>query len=95
MQGSIDQRPDELVAWYSEGGAANGGEVRFRPLSDGKTVVTLTLTYEPEDIVETVGDKLGFVARRVEGDLKRFKEFIELRGEETGAWRGRIPSTTR
>ena len=35
-------------------------------------------------------DKLGFVARRVEGDLQRFKEFIESRPRETGAWRGEI-----
>jgi len=27
----------------------------------------------------------------VESDLKRFKEFIESRGEETGAWRGQVP----
>jgi len=48
------------------------------------------MEYEPDDIVETVGDKLGFVSRRVEGDLQRFKEFIESRGVETGAWRGTI-----
>jgi hypothetical protein len=28
--------------------------------------------------------------RRVKGDLKRFKEFIEQRGRETGAWRGDV-----
>jgi hypothetical protein len=26
----------------------------------------------------------------VQGDLKRFKEFIERRGAETGAWRGNV-----
>jgi hypothetical protein len=30
------------------------------------------------------------VSRRVEGDLERFKEFIESRGQETGAWRGDV-----
>ena len=50
----------------------------------------LQMEYDPESIVEEVGDKLGFVGRRVEGDLKRFKEFIESRGVETGAWRGKI-----
>jgi hypothetical protein len=35
-------------------------------------------------------EALGVVSSRVEGDLERFKEFIENRGQETGAWRGTI-----
>jgi hypothetical protein len=50
----------------------------------------LQMEYEPENFVESVGDTLGFVDRRVDGDLNRFKEFIESRGVETGAWRGSI-----
>jgi hypothetical protein len=30
------------------------------------------------------------VKRRVEGDMERFKEFLEARGRETGGWRGQI-----
>jgi len=30
------------------------------------------------------------VERRLQGDLERFKEFVESRGRETGAWRGEI-----
>jgi len=52
--------------------------------------VMLQLGYDPEGFVENMGDKMGFVTRRVEGDLKRFKEFIEGRGAETGAWRGEV-----
>jgi hypothetical protein len=48
------------------------------------------LDFEPEGVVEQAGDKLGFVQRRVDGDLERFKKFIEERGTETGAWRGEI-----
>jgi hypothetical protein len=33
---------------------------------------------------------MGIVTARVNGDLKRFKDFIERRGAETGAWRGTI-----
>jgi uncharacterized membrane protein len=84
------QTPDQVVSWFSESGAETGGEVTFRPISTDRTEVTLNMTYEPEDLAETVGDKLGFLSRRVEGDLKRFKEFIESRGSETGAWRGTI-----
>ena len=48
------------------------------------------LRYDPEGVIENVGDALGFVSARVQGDLNRFKEFIESRGSETGAWRGEI-----
>ncbi|MEO6197617.1 MAG: SRPBCC family protein, partial [Dehalococcoidia bacterium] len=63
------QVPDETVSWYSEGGVDTGGEVSFRPIDDERTEVTLSMSYEPEDLMETVGDKLGFLSRQVEGDL--------------------------
>ncbi len=86
-----EQIPDKRVAWTSTSGDDNSGVVTFHFLSDDETRVTLQLTYDPDGIVETVGDKLGFMSRRVEGDLERFKEFIETRdGEATGAWRGEI-----
>ena len=50
----------------------------------------LQLDFDPDGVVEQVGDKLGFVRRRAEGDLDRFKEFIEDRGRETGEWRGDV-----
>ena len=48
------------------------------------------MDFEPEGFLETVGDKLGVVKHRVKGDLERFKDFIEARGTETGAWRGEV-----
>ncbi len=85
-----EQRPDERVAWRSTTGAPNAGVVTFHRLSDDMTKVMLQLDYEPEGMVEKVGDALGIVERRTMGDLERFKEFIESRGSETGAWRGKI-----
>jgi uncharacterized membrane protein len=85
-----EQRPDERVAWTSIDGARNAGVVTFHRLDEGKTRVTLQLDVDPEGPVENVGDALGLVKRQVEGDLKRFKEFIESRGQETGAWRGEV-----
>ena len=84
------QEPDQRIAWRSTSGAKNDGTVTFRPIDANHSTVSLELEYEPEGIVETVGDKVGFVSRRVEGDLQRFKEFIESRPQETGAWRGEI-----
>jgi uncharacterized membrane protein len=85
-----DQIPDKRIAWYSEGERRQSGIVFFDPANGDATRVTLRLDYEPEGIVEESGDKLGFVSRRVEADLRRFKEFIEARGRETGAWRGTV-----
>ncbi len=46
---------------------------------------------DPDGFVETVADKLGVLEHRVNGDMKRFKQFIEGERHETGAWRGDIP----
>ncbi|NLX11664.1 MAG: SRPBCC family protein [Chloroflexi bacterium] len=85
-----EQIPDKRIAWHSLSGAHNAGVVTFHYLDEHTTRVMLQMEYEPEGPIEKAGDLLGFVSRRVEGDLKRFKEFIEERGAETGAWRGTI-----
>lgn len=85
-----DQVRDRHIAWRSVTGAMNAGSVIFQPGGDGQTKVVLELTYEPRDAVEKVGDALGFLERRVSGDLDRFKRFVESRGAPTGAWRGEI-----
>ena len=87
-----EQLPDTRIAWRSTSGAPNAGVVSFFRLSDDRCRVALQIDYEPEGFVETVGDWLGVLSGRVEGDLERFKKFIEERGVETGAWRGTIPS---
>jgi uncharacterized membrane protein len=60
------------------------------PAGPNCTRINVQLMYDPEGLVEKTGDALGVVSSRVEGDLERFKEFIENRGQETGAWRGTI-----
>ena len=85
-----DQTPDKRIAWKSTSGDENAGAVMFEPKGPDKTKITLKLDADPEGIVETVGANLGFLERRVNGDLKRFKEFLESRAVPTGAWRGEI-----
>ncbi len=68
----------------------NAGAVDFHRISDDMTRITLTIDYDPQGFLESLGDALGFMDRRVDGDLKRFKQFIESRGSETGGWRGTI-----
>ncbi|MGW1772050.1 SRPBCC family protein [Streptomyces sp. NPDC002104] len=86
-----EQIPDERVAWTTLAGEVKqAGVVTFHRLDDARCKVMLQLDYDPEGFAENVGDKLGFVKRRVSGDLKRFKEYIEDRGRETGSWRGEV-----
>ena len=85
-----EQEPDQRIAWNSTSGARNNGVVTFERVDDDTTRVNLELDWEPEGVVQRTGDALGFDDRRVKGDLERFKEFIESRGTETGAWRGEI-----
>jgi uncharacterized membrane protein len=85
-----DQTPDTRIAWKSVSGDENAGAVLFEPIDGNRTRVTLKLDADPEGLIETVGANIGFLERRVKGDLKRFKEFMESRGVPTGAWRGEI-----
>jgi len=86
----LEQVPDRKVAWAATEGATNAGEVSFQALSTDQTSIHLTLEYEPEGLVEKVGDKLNVVENQAEGDLERFKAFIESEGYASGAWRGTI-----
>ena len=84
------QVPDEVIAWESEGGAGVDGTVIFHPIDNGRTEIELHMGYEAEGLKEQVGGALGFLSRKVDSDLKRFKDYVEQRGVESGAWRGEI-----
>lgn len=86
----FEQVPDQKIAWRSTSGTQNAGIVTFRSLDVNRTQVTVRMEYEPEGAIEAVGSALGAVSGRIEGDLERFKKFIQSRGQETGAWRGEI-----
>lgn len=86
----FEQVPDQRIAWKSVTGHPNAGAVTFASLGENQTRVTLTLSYQPLGVVEKIADALGIVTARVQGDLERFREFIEDRGRATGAWRGEI-----
>jgi uncharacterized membrane protein len=87
----IDQQvPDQRIAWHSTIGAKQGGVVTFHRLSDNKTRVMLQMEYDPQGFMEKAGDMIGAVSMRIQGDLERFKKYVEERGTETGGWRGEI-----
>ena len=87
-----EQVPDQRIAWRSTEGKPNAGDVRFESAAD-QTKVYLHLVWEPEGIVEKAGETLGLDDRRVQGDLERFKKFIEQEPAATGAWRGEVHQT--
>ena len=85
-----EQLPDERVAWKNVGGRRNAGVVTFHRLDDDHTRLMVQLDFMPEGLIEHLGDALAAPDRRIAGDLQRFKELIEARQVESGAWRGEV-----
>jgi uncharacterized membrane protein len=90
-----EQRPDERIAWKSIEGHTNAGVVTFHSLGQGETRVTVQMEHEADGMMEELGAALGMDGRRVQADLERFKELVEGRGVESGAWRGEIEGGER
>jgi uncharacterized membrane protein len=85
----LEQHADRQISWISEDGKKTRGTVTFEPIGPDKTRVRLSMSYQA-DPLEAVGSAAGIDARRIRGDLERFKELVESRGSETGAWRGEV-----
>ena len=85
-----EQKPDERVAWKATSGHGNSGVVTFHRLDDNRSRVTVQMEHEAEGLTEQLGSVLGSDSRQVKSDLERFKQLIESRGRETGAWRGEV-----
>jgi uncharacterized protein YndB with AHSA1/START domain len=86
----LEQVRDEKIAWAATEGATNAGTVRFAASGPDRTMVTLTLEYEPEGLVEKAGDFLNIVERRAEADMENFRKLIADGPREPGGWRGEI-----
>ncbi|MFJ8936785.1 SRPBCC family protein [Streptomyces sp. NPDC102365] len=87
----VDQFPDERITWRSTSGdTRQKGTVSFQRLDDTRTRVQLVMDVEPTGVAEKAADLTGTIDRRVKGDMKRFKEYIEQGGGASGSWRGRI-----
>ena len=90
----LEQHPDKQISWISEDGKKTRGTVTFEPLGDSRTLIQLSMSYQAEGLKEALGSVAGLDQRRVRGDLQRFKELIESRGAESGAWRGEVTAGT-
>jgi uncharacterized membrane protein len=91
----VEQKPDQRIAWRALDGHYNSGTVIFDPVDGNRTRITVVMEHETEGVVETLGSALGADSRRVKGDVERFKELIEARGVESGAWRGEVEQGQR
>jgi uncharacterized membrane protein len=85
-----EQIPDKRVAWKSTSGREHAGAVDFHRLDDDRSQIMVMLDTEPQGTAERAADAIGLAERELRGDLGRFKEMIESRGQETGAWRGSV-----
>jgi uncharacterized membrane protein len=85
-----EQRADERIAWHATSGKTNSGVATFHRLSDSRSKIMVQMEFEPEGLRERLGSLFGADTRRVAGDLQRFKQLVESRGYESGAWRGEI-----
>src|SRR3954470_24167189 len=86
----VEQRPDERIVWKTTSGMNHVGVITFHELSERLTRVELNIDLDPEGVVEKIARGARFAKRAARADLKRFKAFVEMRDEETGAWRGAI-----
>ncbi len=82
----VEQVPQSLIRWRAVSGLAHAGTVTFRDKGANRTEVRVKIEYQPASVLESLAGPLGIVGRRVEGDLMRFKKFIENRPSNTGDW---------
>jgi uncharacterized membrane protein len=90
-----EQKPDQRIAWRALDGHYNSGVVTFQPINEAATRVNVVMEHETEGLTETLGSAFGVDSRRVKEELQRFKELVESRGAETGAWRGEVEQGER
>lgn len=86
----VEQKPDEIIAWVNHEGPNTAGSVTFEPSASGGSKIEITMKYDPDTFMEKAAETLGIIQRRIDGDLRRFKDYIEDRGRESGAWRGEV-----
>jgi uncharacterized membrane protein len=90
----LEQHADRQISWISEDGKKTRGTVTFEPLGEQRTLIRLSMSYHAEGPLEQLGSAAGLDSARIRGDLERFKQLIESRGAETGAWRGEVSAGT-
>jgi uncharacterized membrane protein len=86
----VEQRPDERIEWKVTEGVTHAGVVTFHELGPRLTRVEVNLDLEPGSLLEKAARGMRFVKRAVRADLARFKGYVLMENDESGAWRGEI-----
>jgi uncharacterized membrane protein len=86
----VEQRPDERIVFKSVNGVQLSGVVTFHDMAERLTRIELNIDVDPNGPIEKIARGTRFIKRAARGDLKRFKAFVEMHEDETGAWRGEI-----
>jgi uncharacterized membrane protein len=86
----VEQRPDQRIKWRVTEGVTHSGVVTFHELAPTLTRVEVNLDVEPGSLLEKAARGMRHVKRAVRADLARFKAYVVMEDEETGAWRGSI-----
>ena len=79
-----EQAADQRLAWTSRGGSIKEWVVTFHPLSSARSNIMLQVEYDSQGVAEQGGQAMEVVSQRVQGDLERFKAFIEKRWRPPG-----------
>ena len=79
-----EQAADQRLAWTSRDNVIKGCVVTFHPLSSAKSKIMLQVEYDAQGVADHEGEALEVVSSRVQGDLERFKAFIEKRWRPPG-----------
>ena len=72
-----EQTADQRLTLTNRGGPIKGMAATFHELSNSSSTIMLQVEYDPQGVVEHVGEALEVVSLRIQGDLERFKGYIE------------------
>src|SRR3954469_4308187 len=86
----VEQRPDERIVFKSVNGVQITGVVTFHDMAERLTRIELNIDVDPDGPIERIARGTRMIKRAARGDLKRFKAYVEMHEDETGAWRGEI-----
>jgi uncharacterized membrane protein len=91
FQAEIDeQRPDERIKWHVTQGLSHQGVATFHELAPRLTRIEVNVDVEPGSLIEKFARGARHVKRAIRADLHRFKAYVMMNEEESGAWRGTI-----
>lgn len=72
-----EQVPHARISWKSVSGSVSSGTVRFEPIEAGRTRVSLQIAYQPEGLLESAANTLGFLDAQVQNAVDDFKLYLE------------------